>query len=165
MLLSPNQVSQKGMSPFTFIQSGFYSSKKKIPPVQTSIWLHPLTSRLALPSLQLGEDAGVNETEEVPLGGGLGLEVPPEPALGFLLEDVELGVDVFDGVGLVLRGPLVDVVDGGAATDIVGAEVGTVSLALAVGAVVAGTDAVTVLFFFCYLGVVVRNDVVGLNWG
>lgn len=146
MLLSPNQVSQKGMSPFTFIQSSFSSSKKN-PPVQTSIWLHSLTSRLALPSLQLGEDAGVNEAEEVPLGGGLGLEVPPEPALGLLLEDVELGVDVFDGVGLVLRGPLVDVVDGGAATDIVGAEVGTVSLALAVGAVVAGTDAVTVLFF------------------
>lgn len=98
-----------------------------------------------LPSLELREDACIEQTEQVPLGGGLGLEVPPEPALCSLLEDVELGVDVVACVGLVLLGPVVDPVDVGTRAVRGGVRVAAVGVALAVGSVVAGPDAVAVL--------------------
>jgi len=46
----------------------------------------------------LWEDAGVNETEGIPLSRRLGLEVPEDPALGVGLEGLHLGLDVAAGV-------------------------------------------------------------------
>ncbi|EKG18278.1 hypothetical protein MPH_04473 [Macrophomina phaseolina MS6] len=98
------------------------------------------------PALELWKDAGVDQAEEVPLRGGFGLEVPPEPALRLLLEDVELRVDIRSCVRLVLLRPLVDVVDGRAAADAGRRLVGAVGKPFAEGAVISGAEAVAVLF-------------------
>jgi hypothetical protein len=43
---------------------------------------------------EAGPDTIVEQTKEIPFGRGLSLEVPENPALGFLLEYADLGCDV-----------------------------------------------------------------------
>lgn len=43
---------------------------------------------------RLGKDSSVNQSECVPLGTGLGLEVPEDPTLRVLLKSLELCFDV-----------------------------------------------------------------------
>lgn len=84
---------------------------------------------------RLREDAVIDQTECVPLGARLGLEIPEDPALGVALEGLQLRLDVSSGVILESLRPLVDVVNVGAGTDV---------CAAGVCAIVARADAVAV---------------------
>lgn len=86
-------------------------------------------------------DSVVDESEEVPLGTRFGLEVPEDPAVGVLLERVDLSLDVVSCGVLEILVPLIDEVLRRAATDVGRA----VAIGLRVGPVVAGADAIAVL--------------------
>ena len=60
------------------------------------------------PSLRPRPDAIINEPEKIPLGSGLGLEVPEDPALDLTLEDIELGTDIVGVRALLILVPLID---------------------------------------------------------
>jgi hypothetical protein len=90
-------------------------------------------------------DTIVQQSEEVPLGRCLGLEVPEDPARSLFFADVDLGADVVRGGGLEVLRPLVDEVDIRARSDVFGALVAAIVRGTREGAVVAGADAVAVL--------------------
>ena len=92
-----------------------------------------------------GPNTVVDKSEEIPFGSGFGLEVPEDPAGGLIAVNINLRLDVVGGGLLELGRPLVDEVDIGARTDVLGGLVGAVVVLTREGSVVAGTDTVAVL--------------------
>jgi len=69
-------------------------------------------------SERLGENTIVDEVKGAPLLSPRSLEVPEDPAIGVLLKDFHLCLDVATGVLLVGRVPLVDELEAGAVSDV-----------------------------------------------
>ena len=86
-------------------------------------------------------DTIVDESEEVPLGTSLGLEIPEDPSTSRSFERVDLRLDVLRSCGLHALVPLVDEVLGCAGADVRGGS----ALRSGVCAVVASANAITVL--------------------
>ena len=60
----------------------------------------------------LGPDAIVEESEQIPLGGSFGLEIPEDPSLDHGFGDIDLGFDVVGGGSLHIVVPFIDEVLG-----------------------------------------------------
>ncbi len=84
---------------------------------------------------RLREDAGVQEAEQIPLGAGLGLKIPEDPAPRVRLVGLQLRFNVTSRIIFELLTPRLDEVDVGAWTD---------EFAAGIGAVVARADSVPV---------------------
>jgi hypothetical protein len=76
----------------------------------------------------------------------LRLEVPIDPALCLLLEDIKLSVDVVGRIGLQLLRPLVDEISIGARSNICAGVICAIRLALGVCPVISCANAVSVLW-------------------
>lgn len=74
----------------------------------------------------LWKDSSVNQSECVPFGTGLGLEVPEDPTLRVLLKRLELCFDITASIVLHLLRPCVDEIDLSTRSDVRAIRIGTV---------------------------------------